>query len=79
MMKKIGVAETKMQYEEFLEMPTTFLDDMTKVIVIKNKYRLDFTEEEKEINQHLMTYWEEMKINELKGRFERCWELDETE
>jgi hypothetical protein len=78
-MKKIGVAETKMQYEEFLEMPTTFLDDMTKVIIIKNKYRLDFTEEEKEINQHLMTYWEEMKINELKGRFERCWELDETE
>jgi hypothetical protein len=76
MMKKIGVAETKMQYEEFLEMPTTFLDDMTKVIIIKNKYRLDFTEEEKEINQHLMTYWEEMKINELKGRFERCWELD---
>jgi hypothetical protein len=68
-----------MTYEEFLEMPTTFLDDMTKVIIIKNKYRLDFTEEEKEINQHLMTYWEEMKINELKGRFERCWELDETE
>jgi hypothetical protein len=68
-----------MTYEEFLEMPTTFLDDMTQIIVIKNKYRLDFTKEEKEINQHLMTYWEEMKINELKGRFERCWELDETE
>jgi hypothetical protein len=77
MMKKIGVAETKMQYEEFLEMPTTFLDDMTKVIVIKNKYRLDFTEEEKEINQHLMTYWEEMKINEIRGNLERCWEIEE--
>jgi len=77
MMKKIGVAETKMQYEEFLEMPTTFLDDMTKVIVIKNKYRLDFTEEEKEINQHLMTYWEEMKINEIRGNLEKCWEIEE--
>ena len=65
-----------MTYEEFLDMPTTFLDDMTQVIAIKNKYRLDFTEEEKEINDHLMTYWEEMKLNELRGNFERCWELD---
>jgi hypothetical protein len=66
-----------MTYEEFLDMPTTFLDDMTNVIVIKNKYRLDFTEEEKEINQHLMTYWEEIKLNELRGKFERCWEIEE--
>jgi hypothetical protein len=65
-----------MSYEEFLDMPTTFLDDMTKVINIKNKYRLNFTEEEKEINNHLMTYWEEMKLNELRGKFERCWEMD---
>lgn len=65
-----------MTYEEFLDMPTTFLDDMTQVISIKNKYRLDFTEEEKEINDHLMTYWEEMKLNELRGNFERCWEID---
>jgi hypothetical protein len=69
----------KMTYEEFLDMPTTFLDDITRVIVIKNKYRLDFTEEEKEINQHLLTYWEEMKLNELRGKFERCWDLDNPE
>ena len=66
-----------MTYEEFLDMPATFLDDMLQVINLKNKYRLDFTEEEKEINQHLMTYWEEMKINELRGKFERCWEIEE--
>ena len=65
-----------MTYEEFLDMPTTFLDDMTTVISIKNKYRLDFTEEEREINEHLLTYWEEMKLNELRGKFERCWEID---
>jgi hypothetical protein len=66
-----------MTYEEFLDMPTTFLDDMTKIISIKNKYRLDFTEEEKEINQHLLTYWEEMKLNELRHKFEKCWEIGE--
>ena len=35
-----------MTYEEFLDMPTTFMDDMLKVVNIKNKYRLKFTEEE---------------------------------
>jgi hypothetical protein len=72
-----GEEGIKMTYEEFLDMPTTFLDDMTQVINIKNKYRLDFTEEEKQINEHLMTYWEEMKLNELRGKFEKCWEIDQ--
>ena len=65
-----------MTYEEFLDMPTTFMDDVLKVVEIKNKYRLNFTEEEREINQHLLTYWEEMKLNEMRGKFERCWEID---
>jgi hypothetical protein len=66
-----------MTYEEFLDMPTTFMDDMLKVVNIKNKYRLKFTEEETEINHHLLTYWEEMKLNELRHKFEKCWEIKE--
>jgi hypothetical protein len=66
-----------MNYEEFLDMPTSFMDDMLELIQLKNKYRLDFTEEEKEINNHLMTYWEEMKLNELRHKFEKCWEIEE--
>ena len=66
-----------MTYEEFLDMPTTFMDDMLKVVNIKNKYRLKFTEEETEINHHLLTYWEEMKLNELRHKFEKCWEMEE--
>jgi len=50
---------------------------MDKLIQIKHKYRLDFTEQEKEINQHLMTYAEEMKLNELRHKFEKCWEIEE--
>jgi hypothetical protein len=65
-----------MNYEEFLDMPTTFMDDMLELIQLKNKYRLDFTEEEKQINEHLMTYWEEMKLNELRGKFEKCWNIE---
>jgi hypothetical protein len=67
-----------MTYEEFLDMPTTFMDDMLKVVNIKNKYRLKFTEEETEINHHLLTYWEEMKLNELRHKFEKCWEIEEN-
>ena len=67
-----------MTYEEFLDMPTTFMDDMLKVVNIKNKYRLKFTEEKTEINHHLLTYWEEMKLNELRHKFEKCWEIEEN-
>ncbi len=66
-----------MTYEEFLDKPTTFMDDMLKVVEIKNKYRLEFTDEEKQINRHLLTYWEEMKLNELRYKFEKCWEIEE--
>lgn len=66
-----------MNYEEFLDQPSSFLDDMANLVIIKNKYRLQFTEEEKEINDHMLTYWEELKINELRYNFERCWEMNE--
>ena len=66
-----------MTYEEFLDMPTSFLDDVEKLLGIKYKYNLDFTEEEKQINQHLLTYAEEMKLNMLRGKFEKCWEIDD--
>lgn len=66
-----------MTYEEFLDMPTTFIDDVEKVLIIKQKYRMDFTEQEKQINNHIITYWEEMKINELRGKFEKCWGIEE--
>ena len=65
-----------MNYEEFLNQPTSFLDDMEKLIIIKHKYRLKFTEEEKQINVHLLTYSEEMKLNELRGHFKKCWNMN---
>jgi len=66
-----------MQYEEFLDQPTSFLDDIEKLFTIKNKYQLDFTEQEQQIGQHLLTYAEEMKISELRYNFEKCWEMEE--
>lgn len=66
-----------MTYEQFLDQPTSFLDDIEKLFIIKYKYRLDFTEQEQQINEHLLTYIEEMKLNELRFNFEKCWEIGE--
>ena len=49
---------------------------MLNVMNIKIKYHLEFTEQEKEINQFLLQHDEEIKLNELRGKFEKCWEID---
>lgn len=65
-----------MTYEEFLQKPRTFVKDMLEVMNIKIKYQLEFTEQEKEINQYLLQYDEETKLNSLRGHFEKCWDID---
>ena len=67
-----------MTYEEFLQKPKSFIRDMLNVMNIKIKYQLEFTEQEKEINQYLLQHDEESKLNELRGKFEKCWEIDNT-
>jgi hypothetical protein len=65
-----------MTYEEFLKKPKSFIKDMLNVMNIKIKYQLEFTEQEKEINQYLLQYDQETKIDELRNKFEKCWEID---
>jgi hypothetical protein len=66
-----------MTYEEFLKKPKSFINDMLNVMNIKIKYQLEFTEQEKEINQYLLQYDQETKIDELRNKFEKCWEIEE--
>jgi hypothetical protein len=66
-----------MTYEEFLQKPKNFIEDMLKVMNIKIKYQLEFTEQEKEINQYLLQYDEEQKLGGLRSHFEKCWEIEE--
>ena len=51
--------------------------DMVRLIDIKQKYRMEFTEAEKEINQHIMEFQEQTKLNELRDKFEKCWEKEQ--
>ena len=52
------------------------MKDMLEVMNIKIKYQLEFTEQEKEINQYLLQYDEETKLGSLRNHFEKCWDID---
>jgi len=66
-----------MTYEDFINKGTDHYMDMVRLIDIKMKYRLELTEEEREINEHILEFQQQVKLNELRDRFEKCWEVDE--
>jgi hypothetical protein len=66
-----------MTYEEFIHKGTQFYMEMVRLVDTKLKYRMDFTEEEKEIKDHIMEFQHQVKLNELRDKFEKCWEVEE--
>jgi len=66
-----------MTYEEFINKGTTFYMDMVRLVDIKLKYRMELTSEEKEINGYIMEFQEQTKLNELRDKFQKCWEIEE--
>ena len=66
-----------MTYEEFINKGTTFYMDMVRLVDTKLKYRMELTSEEKEINGYILEFQEQTKLNELRDKFKKCWELDE--
>jgi hypothetical protein len=66
-----------MTYEEFINKGTDHYMDMVRLIDIKYQYRMELSKEEKEIQEHILEFQKQIKINELRDRFEKCWEVDE--
>jgi len=66
-----------MTYAEFINKGTDFYMDMVRLIDIKLKHRMELTEKEKEMQEHILEFQKQIKINELRDRFEKCWEVDE--
>ena len=66
-----------MTYEDFINKGTEHYMDMVRLIDIKMKYRLELTEEEKKINDYILEFQKQTKLNELRDKFEKCWEVDE--
>jgi hypothetical protein len=38
---------------------------------------MELTKEEKKINDYILEFQQQVKLNELRDRFEKCWEVDE--
>ena len=66
-----------MTYEEFIHKGTDFYMDMVRLVDIKLKHRMSLSEDEKEVQEHILEFQKQIKINELRDRFEKCWEVDE--
>jgi hypothetical protein len=65
-----------MTYEEFISKGTEFYMNMVRLIDIKLKYRMQLTAEEKQINEYILEFQQQTKLNELRDKFEKCWEVD---
>ena len=65
-----------MTYEEFIHKGTEHYMDMVRLMDIKLKHRMDLNEQEKKINSYILEFQQQTKINELRDKFERCWEVD---
>jgi len=66
-----------MTYEDFINKGTDHYMDMVRLIDIKMKYRMELTPEEKRINDYILEFQQQVKLNELRDRFQKCWEVDE--
>ena len=66
-----------MTYDEFVSKSPEYYIDMVRLIDIKQKHRMTLTEDEKEISALILEVQENNKLNELRNRFEKCWEVDE--
>ena len=66
-----------MTYEEFILKGTEHYMDMVRLIDLKLKNRMDLTDEEKQINEYILEFQKQIKINELRDKFQKCWELEE--
>ena len=66
-----------MTYEEFVAKGTEYYMKMVTLVATKHQYRMKFTEQEKEINGYILKFQEETKLNELRDKFQKCWEVDQ--
>ena len=66
-----------MTYDEFASKGLEYYMDMVRLIDIKLKYRMELTNDEKDINGYITETQERNKLNELRNRFEKCWEMEE--
>jgi len=64
-------------YDDFVSRDLEYYMDMVRLVDMKVKYGMKFTEEEKKISEFILQVQENNKINALRNKFEKMWESDE--
>jgi len=64
-------------YEEFINKGTEHYMDMVRLIEIKTKHRMSLSTEEKIMNDYIMEFQRQTKLNELRDKFEKCLDIDD--
>ena len=65
-----------MTYEQFINKGTEYYMNMVQLIDIKTKYRMSLSTEEKIINDYIIEFQHQTKLNELRDKFEKCLEKE---
>lgn len=65
-----------MTYEEFIHKGTEYYMNMVQLIDCKTRYRMELTEEEKTIHEYIQEFQQQVVLNELRNRFEKCLEVE---
>ena len=66
-----------MDYDDFVARDLEYYMDMVRLVDMKVKYGMEFTEEERKISEFILQVQENNKINALRNKFEKMWESDE--
>ena len=64
-------------YDDFVSRDLEYYMDMVRLVDMKVKYGMEFTDEEKRISELILQVQENNKINALRNKFEKMWESDE--
>lgn len=65
-----------MTYEEFFNIPVSVLRDLETILILKDKYHMDITTEEREICEHINRFADEQnKSAELRKQKRKLEEL----
>lgn len=65
-----------MTYEEFLDIPVSVLKDLETILLLKSKYQMDLTSEERKICEHMERFYDEqVKSLELRKQKQQLEKL----
>ena len=68
-----------MTYEEFLNIPVDVLKDLETILILKDKYHMDITTEERQICEHINKFADEQKksyvLSKNKEKLEKLFKI----